>query len=193
MYPSCGGAFFTLCDVARRSRVILTLFTLMIETTETIRTVLTIQDRGVVVLPAIPFGSNVNVRVGDHGYIITPNGECLDVIIRGMELVRTTNPLGAGVLLPNGFVEADVPIGSTFHGVADSPMDGSPDHSAYEIGDDVTVRLNFRNKTFRTGTIEKKNWHHKNGLWYYYIRDLDGKPVSNRYTAACLFRVENRK
>lgn len=165
----------------------------MVETTETIRTVLTIQDRGVVVLPAIPFGSNVNVRVGDHGYIITPNGDCLDLIIRGMELVRTTKPLGAGVLLPNGYVEADVPIGSTFFGIADSPMDGSPDQSAYEIGDVITVRLNSRNKTVRTGTIDEKNWHHKNGLWYYYIRDSDGHRVSKRYTAACILRVENSK
>jgi hypothetical protein len=165
----------------------------MIETTETIRTVLTIQDRGVVVLPAIPFATNVNVRVGDHGYILTPNGDCIDVIIRGMELVRTSNPLGAGVLLPSGFVESDVPIGSTFFGIADSPMDGSRDHSVYSIGDDVSVRLNCRNKTLRAGTIEEKNWHHKNGLWYYYIRDSDGHRVSKRYTAACLLRVENRK
>ena len=110
---------------------------------------------------------------------------CIDTVIRGIELIRAKPRLdGFPILLPKTIKRDDVPIGSTLNIVEDSPKDGVQNRSFFSPDDQVSVRANARNRTERSGTIERKVWHHKYQVWHYYIRDADGRPVTKRYTAA---------
>jgi len=55
----------------------------------------------------------------------------------------------------------------------------------FQIGDPVTVILNDRNKTPRTGTISRIIWHHKDSRYNYYL-EVDGRSISKRYCAVDL-------
>ena len=52
----------------------------------------------------------------------------------------------------------------------------------YQIGDPVTVILNERNKTPRTGVVRSVIWHYKDSRYNYYLQ-VGGKKVSKRYFA----------
>ena len=50
----------------------------------------------------------------------------------------------------------------------------------FSIGQRVSVLLNARNRTRRTGSIRQVIWHHKDGRYNYYLEE-NGKEVSKRY------------
>ena len=95
------------------------------------------------------------------------------------------------VILPTSFTKSDIPIGSIITISETRMRDNDEDQSIYEIGDRVTVKKNYRNRTPRTGSIDRKIWHHKHQLWNYFINDDFGKPVSKRYTAVDFSLPEN--
>ena len=55
----------------------------------------------------------------------------------------------------------------------------------FQIGDAVTVILNERNKTPRTGVVRDVVWHYKDSRYNYYLQ-VDGKKISKRYFAVDL-------
>lgn len=163
----------------------------MIEHSSTIEAVFQIQDRGCVLVPGIPRDADTHVRVGDHVYILGGRRGCIDTVIRGIEMISASPPLaGFPILLPKTVCKDDISVGASLHIVEQSPHDGTHRHSVLEIGNRIQVRTNARNKTEHSGVIEHKNWHHKYQLWYYYIRELAGRKVSKRYTAADLLLAE---
>ena len=156
----------------------------MIEHSSTIDAVFEIDGRGCVIVPGILHDSDARVQIGDHVYILTDDG-CIDTVIRGIEMISAKPRLdGLPIRLPKTIKRDDVPIGSTLNIVEDSPKDGVQNKSFFAPDDQVSVRANARNRTERSGTIERKVWHHKYQVWHYYIRDADGRPVTKRYTAA---------
>jgi hypothetical protein len=68
--------------------------------------------------------------------------------------------------------------------VEQSPCDGTHEKSHFDIGENVSVRINARNTSPHIGKIVEKIWHHKYQLWYYYIHDSRDRKISKRYTAA---------
>ena len=62
-------------------------------------------------------------------------------------------------------------------------LDDDHSQSLYNVGDPVSVVLNYRNKTPRSGTIESVIWHHRLQIWHYRIVDDAGRKVSKRYGA----------
>ena len=52
----------------------------------------------------------------------------------------------------------------------------------FQIGDPVTVIMNDRNKTPRTGTVQRIIWHYKDSRYNYYL-EVEGRSVSKRYFA----------
>ena len=54
--------------------------------------------------------------------------------------------------------------------------------SEFQIGDPVTVIMNDRNKTRRTGIVQRIIWHYKDSRYNYYL-EVDGRSVSKRYFA----------
>ena len=157
----------------------------MIEHSSTIEAVFSIDERGCVVVPGIPRNADTHVEIGDHVYILSGRHGCIDTVIRGIEMISARPRIeGFPILLPKTIDKDDIPIGATLHIVERSPKDGTQAFSAFKVGDNVRVRSNPRNTTERAGVIERKVWHHKHQLWYYYIRDTAGRRISNRYTAA---------
>ena len=162
----------------------------MIEHSSTIEAAFQIEDRGCVVVPGIPRDADSHVKVGDHVYILGGRRGCIDTVIRGIEMISARPRLnGFPILLPKTITKEDIPIGASLHIVEQSPQDGAREKSAFNTSDRVRVRTNQRNKTQRAGVIEQKVWHHKYQLWYYYIRDANGRKVSKRYTAADLLLI----
>ena len=51
-----------------------------------------------------------------------------------------------------------------------------------KVGDPVTVIMNDRNKTPRTGRVERIIWHYKDSRYNYYL-EVEGRSVSKRYIA----------
>ncbi|MEO1529201.1 MAG: hypothetical protein AAFX06_27590 [Planctomycetota bacterium] len=60
-------------------------------------------------------------------------------------------------------------------------MNAKPDPE-YQIDDRVSVIVNDRNKTARTGTIQGVVWHFKDSRYNYYL-EVEGRSISKRYLA----------
>ena len=159
----------------------------MIEHTSIIEALFQIEGRGCVVVPGIPRESNTCVKIGDHVYILNEHGDCIDTVIRGIEMIRAQPRLeGFPILLPKTITKDDIAIGSQLYIVEQSPCDGTHGKSHFDIGENVSVRINARNTSPHIGKIVEKIWHHKYHLWYYYIHDSQDRKISKRYTAADL-------
>lgn len=52
----------------------------------------------------------------------------------------------------------------------------------FDVGQRVSVRVNDRNRTARTGEVREVMWHSKDVCYNYYLL-VDGKKVSKRYHA----------
>ncbi|WP_404307578.1 hypothetical protein [Neorhodopirellula lusitana] len=165
----------------------------MIEHTSTIEATFQIEGRGCVLVPGIPRDADTHVKIGDHVYILDEHRDCIDTVIRGIELIRAQPRLkGFPILLPKSITKDDIAIGAELHIVEQSPSDGKQNKSHFDVGDNVNVLMNARNHSPHVGQITEKLWHHKFQLWYYYLRDSDGHKVSKRYTAADLLPAEKR-
>jgi hypothetical protein len=163
----------------------------MKEHSSTIDAVFEIDGRGCLIIPGIPYGIDSRVQIGDHVYIL--NGDdCIDTVVRGIQMIRAQRKIeGLPIFLPKTINKSDVTVGSKLYIVEQSPKDGVQNKSHFELNDPVHVRINARNHTARTGTIERKVWHHKYQIWYYFLREIRGRLVSKRYTAADLVAETN--
>ena len=163
----------------------------MIEHASTIEAAFQIEGRGCVLVPGIPRDADSHVKVGDHIYILHEHHDCIDTVIRGIEMIRAQPRLdGFPILLPKSITKDDIAIGAGLHIIEQSPRDGMQGKSYFTVGDSVNVRVNARNHSPHTGRITEKLWHSKFQLWYYYLQNPDGRKVSKRYTAADLTRIE---
>ena len=159
----------------------------MAEYSSTIEAAFQIEGRGCVICPGIPRDANSHVTAGDHLYILGGRRGCIDTVIREIEMTSARPSLsGFPVLLPNTITRDDILIGASLHIVEQSPRDGAREKARFAIGSLVRVRINRRNRSQHEGVVERKVWHHKYQLWYYYIRDMDMRRISKRYTAADL-------
>lgn len=158
----------------------------MLELTSTIDDVFHIEGRGCVVAPGIPIDSDIPVKIGDHLYIMHDGSCCLDTIVQGIEMISGPQRSGFPILLAKSIEKSDIPIGGTLHLISGSPQDGTPAKPILELGTAVSVRTCARNTTPHIGIIDRRVWHYKFQLWYYWIC-AHGRRISKRYTAADLF------
>ncbi len=149
----------------------------------TIEGVFQIDGRGGVVVPGLLLDADPHVCIGDPTILRRPDGTEIQTSVAGIEMVRTLDCNSMPVLLPKNIHKDDIPIGTELAITETRPRDDDPDKPLLNIGDNVSVAVNYRNKTARHGTIASAIWHHKYRLWHYYLVDNDGRKISKRYTS----------
>ena len=157
----------------------------------TIQDVFQIDGRGCVVVPGLLLDANPHVCIGDPVTLRRPDGTEIKTSVAGIEMIRTLDRNAMPILLPKNIHKNDVPIGTELFITESRPRDDDPNHSLLNIGDNVSVITNYRNKTERHGTIDSAIWHHEYRLWHYHIVDIDGTKISRRYTSYDLVNLKS--
>jgi hypothetical protein len=157
----------------------------------TIQDVFQINGRGCVVVPGLLLDADPRVCIGDPVILRRPDGTELQTTVAGIEMIRTLDSNAMPILLPKNIHKDDVPIGTELVIAESRSRDDDPNTSLLNIGDNVSVIINYRNKTKRNGTIASAIWHHKYRLWHYYLVDTEGTKISKRYTSYDLVKLES--
>ena len=79
-----------------------------------------IDGRGVVLVPGIPWVGDFEISKGQAIKIIKPDLTEVDTFIKDVELIRFSRPVvpeerSAPILLPKDFNKFDIPVGSEVH------------------------------------------------------------------------------
>jgi len=155
-----------------------------------IEDVFQIDGRGCVVVPGLLLASDPHVCIGDPAILRLPDGSEIQTTVAGLEMIRTIHRKAMPVLLPKNIRKADVPIGTELAITETRLRDDDPNKSLLNIGDNVWVIVNYRNKAAQQGTIESAIWLHKFHLWHYYIVDTNGNKLSKRYSSYDLTKLD---
>ncbi len=159
--------------------------------TFTVEDVFQIDGQGIIAVPGLVVDDDPNVFPGDPLTIIRPDGTIVESNLGGISMINTIHRQCLPIILPKSLNKSDVPAGSTITITETRKRDNDENESMYNVGDHITVEQNHRNKTPRTGTIDRKIWHHKYELWKYYINDDSGNSVTKRYYAIDFSPTEN--
>jgi hypothetical protein len=157
----------------------------------TIQDVFQIDGRGCVVVPGLLLDADPHVCIGDPAILRRPDGTEIQTFVAGIEMIRTLDRNAMPILLPKTVHKNDVPIGTELVITETRSRDDDPNKPLFNIGNNVSVIINHRNKTARQGTIASAVWHHKYRLWHYYFVDTDGHRISKRYTSYDLVNRES--
>jgi hypothetical protein len=65
-------------------------------------------------------------------------------------------------------------------GITEAEIQAGKPLPVFPVGTEVEVIVNAKNLTYHKGTICEVNWHHKNEVWNYYLKE-NGKKVKKRY------------
>lgn len=147
----------------------------------TIEDVFQIDGRGCIVVPGLLLDADPHVCIGDPATLRRPDGTEIQTLVAGIEMIRTLDRNAMPILLPKNIHKDEVPIGTELAITETRPRDDNPNKALLNIGDNVSVIVNYRNKTARQGTIASAIWHHKYQIWHYYLVDADGHKISKRY------------
>ncbi len=158
-----------------------------------IQDVFQIDGRGCVVVPGLLLDADPHVCIGDPVTLRRPDGTEIQTTVAGIEMIRTLDRNAMPILLPKNIHKDDLPIGTALTITESRPRDDNPNHSLLNVGDIVSVIVNFRNKTARQGAIASAIWHHKYRLWHYYLVDAEGNRISKRYTSHDLAPPETKE
>ena len=75
-----------------------------------------IAERGCIIVPGIPFESNVRVKVGDTLRLELPDGRRIETNVAGIEMIHAPQPQPIPLMLPSCISKSEIPIGTkVFH------------------------------------------------------------------------------
>ncbi len=116
-----------------------------------------IDGRALLAVPGLQIDDQPNVFPGDPLSVVPPEETSIKTTLASILMVNTIHKKYMPVILPTSFTKSDIPTGSTITVSQTRKRDDEVNHSIYEIGDRVTVEKTYRNKTPRTGTIDRKS------------------------------------